>query len=63
MGKKPTTRGRPKSEDPIRNKRLAIRVTDSEKEFFERAAADARRDTSDWARLILEAAARKQLGE
>ena len=40
-----------------------IRCTAAEKALFFRAAASDKRDASTWARVILEAAARKQLGE
>jgi len=58
MGKK---RGRPKK-DPaeVLGERMEIRLSVSEKERFEAAAANAGMPMSDWIRKTLNAAARKR---
>jgi uncharacterized protein (DUF1778 family) len=45
------------------SERFTMRISARLRKLIDAAAVADRRDTSDWARLILEAAARKQLDE
>lgn len=61
--KKKAATGRPRKKYGHRAEQIGIRVTPKEKAFFERAADAAEMDFSDWVRMILADASRKQLGE
>ena len=57
-------KGRPKKPaSEKRRPRTMLRLFDSEYDLLTRAAASESRRMADWARAILVAAARKQLGE
>ncbi len=59
-----TRMGRPMlPDDERREKPLRIRMSDEERELVDRAAEATGQTTSQWARDILERAAKKQVGD
>jgi uncharacterized protein (DUF1778 family) len=60
-GKEP--RKKPAKNADELSERFTIRISPALRELIDRAAERDRRDTSDWTRLALEAAARAKLAE
>ena len=63
MEKKTATRGRPPKGDESRSARINMRAEPTEKELYERAAAQAGLSLTDWMKGRLVRAARRELGD
>jgi len=63
MDEQSASRGRPLKGAASRTGRIGMRIEPSDKERYERAAAQAEMSLTDWIKARLDKAARRELGE